>query len=350
MSGGSCGFSISSLRCFSCSFPCPPCQGPQGWLLGSSLPTIPHPGSLSHAGDLDGVSSPPFPRAVLAVVGAARPLASATPGLRHPPVFLEGFRQQPPPGGALWDVGVPPDPALLSSSSPYRAPSPAWPSSRSSRTQLLRTAAASRRLPPAGAPRGIIPGPPGPAAPASAAPTDSAAHRTSLAAVHPPPDTLFSWGFPAFFLYFFSIASRLGPPGCSLEPRSGLWLCLPPRQPAEGSPREGYPPLDCLLLPAPELCVPLVPLWSSRGRPCSAPGAAAGSSIRIPSMFQWSAVNHERRAGSPGARRGGRGAGSGRTATLGLGGILGGFPGERRREEGLLFLLLPAGNRERENS
>lgn len=64
-------------------------------------------------------------------------------------------------------------------------------------------------------------------------------------------------------------------------------------------------------------------------------------------MFQWSAVNQERRAGSPSARRGGRGAESGRTGTW-AGGILGCFPG-KGWEEGLL-LLLPAGNRERENS
>lgn len=141
---------------------CPPCQGPQGWLLGSSLPSIPHPGSLSPAGFLDGVSAPAFPRAVLAVVGAARPLASATPGLRHSLGFSEGYRQQLPPGGALWEVGVSPDPALLSSSSPYRAPSPAWPSSRSSRKHPLRTAAASQRLRgEPGAPRGIIPDPAG---------------------------------------------------------------------------------------------------------------------------------------------------------------------------------------------
>lgn len=61
---------------------------------------------------------------------------------------------------------------------------------------------ASRRPEP-GAPAGIIPDPP--AAPASAAPTDSgpAAHGTTLAAVHPPPDTSFSWVFQLFFFSLF---------------------------------------------------------------------------------------------------------------------------------------------------
>lgn len=54
---------------------------------------------------------PRFPWAVLAVVGAARPPASATPRLPHSLVFSEGYgRQQLPPGGdsgagALWEVG-----------------------------------------------------------------------------------------------------------------------------------------------------------------------------------------------------------------------------------------------------
>lgn len=60
-------------------------------------------------------------------------------------------------------------------------------------------------------------------------------------------------------------------------------------------------------------------------------------------MFQWSAVNQERRAGL-GEEQGAGGPGPA------AGGILGCFPGERRREEGLVLLLLPAGNRERENS
>lgn len=62
-------------------------------------------------------------------------------------------------------------------------------------------------------------------------------------------------------------------------------------------------------------------------------------------MFQWSAVNQERRAGL-GEEQGAGGPGPGAE------GILGCFPGERRREEGLVLLLflLPAGSRERENS
>lgn len=256
---------------------------------------------------------------------------------------------------------MPPDPALLSSSSPYRAPSPVWPSSRSSREQVLRTAAASPRLRPAGAcpepgaPRGItrtlL------AAPASAHPQTRGRLPTdcvmfsSLAACHLPPDTLFSWVFQLFFLIFLALL-----PGSALQafPWSRARGCgrALPRWHQQRSDPEGLPnPLGYLLLPALE---PLVPVWNSTCRAWSAAplpepraGGGAGSSIRIPSMFQWSAVNQERRAGSPSARWGGRGAESGRTGTW-AGGILGCFPGERW-EEGLL-LLLPAGNRERENS
>lgn len=172
---------------------------------------------------------------------------------------------------------------------------------------------------------------------------------SSFAAVHPLPDTLFSWVFQLFFPYFSSIASRLGPPGFSLEPGSGLWPCLPTlaasRECARGSPWEGRSPLGAAFSWALELGVPAPSPRGRSGIARAGPGAprGAGSSIRIPSMFQWSAVNQERRAGV-GEEQGAGGPGPG------AGEILGCFPGERRWEEGLVLLLLPAGNRERENS
>lgn len=233
---------------------------------------------------------------MLAVVGAAQPLASATPGLRHSLGFSEGYRQQLPPGAALWEVGVLPDPALLSSSSPYRAPSPAWPSSRSSRKQLLRTAAAPQRLRgEPGAPRGIIPDPAG----CSGLCTDSgpAAHGTSLAAVHPPPDNVVFLGFPAFLPYFSTIASRLGPPGFSLEPWSGLWPCLPTPAASTGvcprvSQRGAVTPLH-------------FQLWSSvcqPGAPCAALEFQVPAPLRSRSPVQ---------AAVPGAPLGSRACSSG---------------------------------------
>lgn len=140
-------------------------------------PTYSNPGSLSHASDLDEVSAPALPRAVLAVVGAARPPASAPPGWASTsPGILGGIEA----GAPSWRCPVP-HPSLLSSSSPYRAPSPVWPSSRSSRKQLLRATAASHgsaRPEPVPAP-GLQGGSPGPTGCSSlCTPTDSgpAAH------------------------------------------------------------------------------------------------------------------------------------------------------------------------------
>lgn len=199
-----------------------------------------------------------------------------TPGFCTPrvfctsPVFPEGSRHS----SLLGAVGAPPDRALLSSSSRCRAPSPVWPSSRSSRERPPGAAAA----PPAGA--RPEPGAPrsrrcsGPAQPRTRGrlPTDSVMF-SSFAAVHPPPDTLFSWVFQLFFPYFSSIASRLGSPGFSLEPGPGLRPCLPPWQPAERVPRVSpggvIPPRGCLLQGSGARCArpePPGPVWNCTGR------------------------------------------------------------------------------------
>lgn len=195
---------------------------------------------------------------------------------------------------------MPPDPALLSSSSPYRAPSPVWPSSRSSREHLLRTAAASPWLPPSRSlsrSRGLPEGSPRTplAAPAPAHPQTrgwlpmDCVMFSSLAAYHPPPDTLFFWVFQLLFLIFLALLPGLALQAFPWSRGRGCGRAFPRWQPAEecarGSPWEGLSPLwvaFCCRLWSP-LCRSGIPradpgaLLRSSPVQAAVPGAPLGS-------------------------------------------------------------------------
>lgn len=235
----SCGFSLSSLRCFSSSFPRPlfvlPVRGPRA----GSLDPVSHQFHILGASALPVSSMESLPPLSLGLCllwwGLHDPWLPQPPGSDIPWDFRRDTGSSSLLGVPCGRSGCPLTPLCSLPAHPTEHQVPrgllrgALGNTRSAPLLLPNASGGSRGLP-EGSSRTL------PAAPASAhLCTDSgpAAHRTSLAAVHPPPDTLFSWVFQLLFLIFLALL-----PGSALQ--AFLWSrgrgCgrpFPPRQPAQ---------------------------------------------------------------------------------------------------------------------